>query len=69
MGTTEHLALQKFEAIDMPLCDAVTPLERASCMNGGVIATNPIDKAGEFGHLAGFCSAAASSPMPLPGVL
>ena len=55
MSTTEHLALEKFEAVDVSLCDTITPLGRESRVNGGVISTNPIDKAAQFSHMAGFC--------------
>ncbi len=69
VGTTEHLPLQKFEAVDMPLRDAITPLGRESGANSGIISTNPVDKTGEFGHMTCFGSAAARSPMPPLGVL
>ncbi len=54
MGTTEHLALQKFEAVDMPLRDAITPLGRESGPNSSIISTNPVDKTAQFGHMTGF---------------
>src|SRR5205809_1572596 len=56
MGTAEHLALQKFEPVDIPLRGAITPLRRESGANSGIIATYPIDKTGEFSHMACFGS-------------
>ena len=56
MSTTEHLALQKFQAIHMPLRCAITPRQGAGSMNSCIVATNAIDKAAEFRHTAFFCS-------------
>jgi hypothetical protein len=55
MRATKHLALQKFEPIDMSLRDAITPLGRESGANGGIISTNPVDKAAQFGYVRRFC--------------
>src|SRR5712692_1664950 len=54
MRTAKHVALQKFEAIHMPLCGSITPWQRAGSANSGIVATNPEDLAGEFRHLALF---------------
>ena len=54
MSATKHLALQKFELVDMSFRSAITPLRRESGVNSGIIATYPVDKTGEFGHMTGF---------------
>ena len=56
MRTAKHLALEKFEPIDMSLGDPIAPLGRASGANSGIISTNPVDKTGEFGYMTGFSS-------------
>ena len=56
MGTTEHLALQKFEPIDMALRDAITPRQAESRMNSSIISTNAVDKAAKFAYMTRFCS-------------
>ena len=56
MRPTEHLPLQKFQAIHMPLYDPITPLRRESGVNSGIIATYPVDKTREFSHMTGFGS-------------
>src|SRR5437588_8617400 len=56
MSTTKHLALQKFEPVDMSFRGAITPLRRESGANSGIIATYPVDKTGKFGHMARFGS-------------
>src|SRR5437588_6649759 len=55
MSTTKHLPLEKFEAIDMSLDDAIAPGKRASGAHRSIIARDAIDKADEFSHLALFC--------------
>src|SRR5438128_10968296 len=56
MGTAKHLPLEKFEAIDMALDDAITPRQRACRSHSSVIPSDPIDKAPQFAHLALFSS-------------
>ena len=56
MCPAKHLPLQKFEAVDMTLRRAITPLRRASGANSGIIATYSVDKTGEFSHMTGFGS-------------
>src|SRR5436190_19457285 len=56
MGTAKHLPLQKFEAIDMSLCDAVTLRPRASCIHSSIIPEDTIGKTLEFSDLTLFCS-------------
>src|SRR6266699_686608 len=55
MGTAEHLALQKFEPVDVSLRNAITPGQGAGSVNSGIVSTNPVDKAGEFRHLTLLC--------------
>ena len=59
-GTAKHVALQKFEAVDMSFRHAITPLRRASGANSGIIATYPVDKTREFCHMTGFGSVSAN---------
>jgi len=56
MSATKHLALEKFEPIDMSLRDPITPFGRESGANSGIISTNPVDKTAQFGHITGFGS-------------
>ena len=56
MGTAEHVALQKFEPVDVSLRSAITPRQGAGSVHSGIVSTNPVDKAAQFGHLTGFCS-------------
>src|SRR5258708_25407465 len=56
MGTTEHLALQKFEPVHLALCGPIAPGQRAGSTNSGIVSTDPVDKAGQFRHMARFCS-------------
>src|SRR5258708_17661408 len=56
MSATKHLAFQKFEPVDMAFRSAITPLRRESGANRGIIATYPVDKTGEFSHMARFGS-------------
>src|SRR5258708_26236320 len=55
MSTTEHLALQKFEPVDMPLRGAITPGEGEGSAHSSSISTNPVDKAAQFGYVRRFC--------------
>src|SRR5439155_7952649 len=55
MSATKHLALQKFEPVDMPLRGAITPRQAESSANSGIVSTNPIDEAAQFAHMTGFC--------------
>src|SRR5579859_6365529 len=48
MSTAKHLALQKFEAIDMSFCDSVALLPRESRVHGSIITRNPMSKAGQL---------------------
>ncbi|GAC1409823.1 MAG: hypothetical protein NVSMB49_29000 [Ktedonobacteraceae bacterium] len=52
MGTTKHLTLEKFEAVDMSLRDAIIPFARASGVHSGIISMNAVDKTGELGYLS-----------------
>src|SRR6266487_2320199 len=52
MRAAKHLALQKFEPVDMPLRDAITLRPRASSTNSGIISTDAIGKAPQFCYLA-----------------
>src|SRR5438876_7404914 len=54
MGTAKHLALEKFEAVDMALRGPITPGQRASSAHSGIVSTNAVDKAAEFRHTALF---------------
>src|SRR5207253_2090668 len=54
MSATKHLALQKFEPVDMPFRGAITPRQGEGCVNSGIVSTNPVDKAAQFGHVTGF---------------
>src|SRR5258708_36829492 len=56
MRTAKHLALEKFEAIDMTLRDAVTLRPRASCVHSGIIPQDAIGKTPQFGDMTLFCS-------------
>jgi hypothetical protein len=56
MGTAKHLALEKFEAVDMALRGSITPRQRAGSTHSGIVSTNAVDKAAEFGHTALFRS-------------
>ena len=56
MGAAKHLTLQKFEPIDMSLCDAVTLGPGKSCVHGGIIPQDAIGKTLEFGDLTRFRS-------------
>ena len=56
MGAAKHLTLQKFEPIDMSLCDAVTLGPGESCVHGGIIPQDAIGKTLEFGDLTRFRS-------------
>ncbi len=51
MSTAKHLPLEKFQAIDMPLHNPVAEGQREGSTNGGIISTNPVDKAAEFAHM------------------
>src|SRR5215831_8114784 len=55
-GTTEHLALQKFEPIDMSLCDADTFKPGASSVHSGIIPQDAIGKTLEVGDMTLFRS-------------
>ena len=46
MGTTKHLTFQKFQAVDMPLRDAITFWSRAGSIDSGIIAINAVGKTG-----------------------
>src|SRR5947209_8734892 len=54
MRTAKHLPLEKFEAIDMALDDAITPRQTARRSHSRVIPANPVDKTGEVPHMACF---------------
>src|SRR5436853_7423890 len=69
MGTAKHLALEKFEAVDMALRGPITPGQRAGSTHSGIVSTNAVDKAAELRHTALFRSAAATHLMPSHGVL
>jgi hypothetical protein len=56
MGTTKHLPLQKFEPVDMALRGAITPWQAEGSANSGIVSTNPVDKAAQFGHMTRFYS-------------
>jgi hypothetical protein len=56
MSATKHLALEKFESVDMPLRGAVTPRQAEGCANSGRVSTNAEDLAAQFGHMRGFGS-------------
>src|SRR6266567_6787091 len=56
MGTTKHLPFQKFQAIHMPLNDAIAPRKRESRPYSGIITANAIGKTLEFGDLAFRCT-------------
>src|SRR5450755_1142900 len=56
MSTTKHLALQKFETVDVALRGPITPRQAASSANSGIVSTNAVDKAAQFPHAALFCS-------------
>ena len=50
MGTAKHLALEKFEAVDMALRGSITPGQRAGSTHSGIVSTNAEDLAAEFRH-------------------
>src|SRR5436305_14019481 len=50
MGTAKHLALEKFEAVDMALRGPITPGQTAGSTHSGIVSTNAVDKAAEFRH-------------------
>src|SRR6266487_329334 len=56
MGTAKHLALEKFEAVDMALRGPITPGQRASSTYSSIVSTNAVDKAAQFRHTALFRS-------------
>jgi hypothetical protein len=56
MRTPKHLTLQKFEAVDMSLRDAITFRARASGVHGGIIPEDTIGKTREFGDVTLFGS-------------
>ncbi len=56
MRATKHLALEKFEPVDVSFCDAVTFRPRASGVHGGILPADAIGKTLQFGGLACFCS-------------
>src|SRR6266568_4920928 len=56
MSATKHLALEKFESIDMALRRAVTPRQGARRANSSIVSTNAVDKAAQFRHTALFRS-------------
>src|SRR5215469_3785799 len=55
-GAAKHVTFQKFEPIDMSLCDTVTLGPGASCVHGSVIPEDAIGKTLEFGYLTRFHS-------------
>jgi len=48
-GAAVHLALERLEAIDLPLRLALTPLERQRRPDGGLVAADATGKAAQFG--------------------
>ena len=62
MSTTKHLALEKFEPIDMPLGGAITFRPRASGVHGGVSRLNRpisgaiVERSQEFEPIVQFSS-------------
>jgi hypothetical protein len=56
MGTAKHLALEKFEAVDMALRGPITPGQRAGSTHSGRVSTHAEDLAAQFRHTARFRS-------------
>src|SRR5258708_694344 len=56
MSATKHLALEKFEPVDMAFRSTITPRQGEGRVNSGGISTNAIDKAAQFAHMALFGS-------------
>ena len=56
MRTAKHVPLQKFQAIDMSLRDAITFSARASGVHSGIIPEDTIGKTLEFGDMTLFRS-------------
>ena len=56
MRTAKHLTLQKFEPVDMSLCDAVTLGPGESCVHSSIISEDAIGKTLEFSDLTCFRS-------------
>ncbi len=54
MSPSKHLPLEKFEAIDMSLHDAVVPRKPESRLHSGIVSTNPVDKTAQFSHMTRF---------------
>ncbi len=52
MRTPKHLTLQKFEAIDMPLRDAITFGARASGVHSRIITVYAIGETDEFSNMS-----------------
>src|SRR5579859_3982013 len=56
MGTTEHLTLEKFEAVHMAFRRPITPRQGTRGANSSIVSTNAVDKAGKLAHMALFRS-------------
>jgi hypothetical protein len=56
MSATEHLALQKFEPVDMSFRGPIPPGQRAGSAHSGIVSPNAEDIAAQFRYTALFRS-------------
>jgi hypothetical protein len=56
MSPAKHLPLEKFEAVDMPLRDAITLRPGESCVHSSIISEDAIGKTLEVGDMTLFRS-------------